>query len=201
MNNMEISKILIEWGINIQTDNDMFDCLTSTYPQNCYYIDRFPLLVKSFHKYEQEELYYKKVLDKEVSKELFIIEELKFVNVLKKLWLYNQVYAQTDLAEIPNDKICNMLNENIDIIKGLKKNAESSKDNPMILDNVNHLELLAKLSIKEGVYSKIFFLDQKFIVIAYGMCFQLYLHDLSSLQLLKTITSTEGLYLRPYISE
>lgn len=198
---MEIDEILIGWGINNQNENDIFEFLASTYPEHCYYIDRFPLLVKSFEKYEQEELYYKKVLDNEVNEEFFTIEESKFVNVLKKLWLYNQVIVQTNLLEIPHENIINVLNSNSCTNYSIKEIIKNMKSDTTILENVSHLGLLVKLAVRESVYSKMLFIDQKIIIIAYGMCFQVYMHDLSSLQLIKSIVSTEGLYLRPYISE
>jgi cyclophilin family peptidyl-prolyl cis-trans isomerase len=166
---MKIIETLISWGINIQKEDNIFDFLTLNYPQQCFYIDRFPLLVENFEKYEKEELYYEKVINNEVSEEFFMIQESKFVNVMKKMWLYNEVLFQTELLEVPND-----------------------------IKNGKQLDSLIKLAVRESAYSKMFFLDQKIIVIAYGMCFQVYLHDLSSLQFINTIVSTEGLYLRPY---
>jgi hypothetical protein len=166
---MKIIETLISWGINIQNEDNIFDFLTLNYPQQCFYIDRFPLLVENFEKYEKEELYYEKVINNEVSEEFFMIQESKFVNVMKMMWLYNQVLVQTELLEVPND-----------------------------IENAKHLDSLIKLAVRESAYSKMFFLDQKIMVIAYGMCFQVYLHDLSSLQFVNTIVSTEGLYLRPY---
>lgn len=198
--NMELNKILLEWGIDNQNVDDFFEYLTSTYPKHCYYIDRFPMQIKSFGKYEQVELYFKKVINNEASKEFFKMEELKFVNVLKKLWLYNQVLMQTNLLELSNDEI-NMFNENKSVIINLKKNIKNSKNDTITIEKVSHLDLLIKLSIREILYSKILFLDQKIFVIAYGLCFQVYLNDLSSLDILKTVVSTEGLYLRPFESK
>jgi hypothetical protein len=198
---MEIIDTLISWGINTQNENDIFDFLTLTYPQHCYYIDRFPLLVKNFEKYEKEELYYEKVLDKNVSKESFTIQESKFVNVMKKMWLYNEVLVQTDLFEVPDEKIVRVLDENNSTMFSLKEMIISKKSDTTILENAIHLDFLIKLAVRETVYSKMFFLDHKIMVIAYGMCFQVYMHDLSTLQFIKTIVSTEGLYLRPYISD
>lgn len=198
--NMELNKILLEWGIDNQNVDDFFEYLTSTYPKHCYYIDHFPMQIKSFEKYEQVELYFKKVINNEASKEFFKMEELKFVNVLKKLWLYNQVLMQTNLLELSNDEI-NMFNENKSAIINLKKNIKNSKNDTIIIEKVSHLDLLIKLSIRESLYSKILFLDQKILVIAYGLCFQVFLNDLSSLNILKTVVSTEGLYLRPFESK
>jgi len=198
---MCINSIFLEWGIDIQNDIDFFEYLTSTYPQHCYYIDRFPMLIKSFEKYEQEEVYFKKVINQEESNKLFFMEELKFINVMKKLWLYNQVFVHSNLLELSDDEIIAVLNENNSNIITLKKFMKNSNNDTIILEKVRHLELLIKLSVRESLYSKILFLDKKILIIAHGMCFQVYMHDLSSLEFLKTVVNTEGLYLRPYECE
>ncbi|SHE89337.1 hypothetical protein [Caloramator proteoclasticus] len=197
---MKIEEIMMELIGNYNNDCDDFELLTSLAPENCYYIDRFPLIVKSFEKYEQVELYYKKVINDNALIESFRIEELKFVNVIKKLWLYSDLIVQSNLLEESYGTINSILEGSSEYITNLKKNMENSGDDAITIENVNHLDLLVKLAVREIVFSKLLFVDLKILIIAYGLCFQVYIHDLNKLQFLNKIISTEGLYLRPFMS-
>lgn len=197
---MGIKTILNQWGIIIPNEYDRFEYLCSIQPENCYFIDRFPLLIKDFEKYQQEEIFYDKVLNKEISEETFKSEEAKFVNVIKKLWLYNPVFLETNLLEIENKTVEKIfVPEHSVIINSLKDMLRQSRDRSISLEDSAYLDLLIRLGTRETVYSTLAFLDYKMVVIGYSMCFQVYLNDLSKLQLIKEIVSTEGLYLRPYI--
>lgn len=196
---MKIEEIMMELIGNYNNDCDDFELLTSLAPENCYYIDRFPLIVKSFEKYQQVELYYKKAINDNTLIESFRIEELKFVNVIKKLWLYSDLIVQSNLLEESYGTINSILEGSSEYIANLK-NMENSEDDAITIENVNHLDLIVKLAIREIVFSKLLFVDLKILIIAYGLCFQVYIHDLNKLQFLNKIISTEGLYLRPFMS-
>lgn len=198
---MQITDIIRSWGANINNDDNIFECLTSIAPQKCFYIDRFPLLIEHFEKYAQEELYYKKTINNKNLIDLFKKEELKFINIMKKIWLYNTALIQTNLIESLNDINNGPLNGNDLSFRNIEKIIKNSMDNAMIIEGTNQLDLLVKLSVREILYSELVFLEQKILVIAYGMCFQLYVEDLSIIHLLSKIISTEGLYLRPYSND
>jgi len=51
-----------------------------TPPRNCYFIDYFPLSVKDFEKYQQVEIYYDLVLNKEMSEDTYKAEGRKKTN-------------------------------------------------------------------------------------------------------------------------
>lgn len=196
---MKFEEIINMWEIDMQEGNDIFESLIFKAPQHCYYIDRFPSKIESFEKYKQEELYYQKVIDKKIARDDFEKEEAKFLNIMKKLWLYNSVYFQTNILEVSESSYRSVIKE-----KDTNINYQSMKSsllNFKVIEKVDYIDLLMKLSIRECVYSKLLFYEQEILVVAYGMCFQVYFHNLSSLKFVEKVVYTEGLYLRPYIKK
>lgn len=196
---MNFEEIINMWGVNIKNDIDLFETFSLRNPRHCYYIDRFPLRIKSFEKYEQEELYYQEVIDKKIDKDIFKKEEAKFINIIRKLWLYNQLYVQTNISEVSENSFSKTIEGNDTNLN--YRSLKSTLINSKVIKKVNYLDLLMKLSLRECVYSKLLFFEQEILLIAYGMCFQVYFHNLSTLEFVKKVVCTEGLYLRPYIEE
>jgi len=194
---MEINNIFNEWGIHIPVDQDRFEYLFLSEPENCFYIDRFPLLINDFGKFEQQEISYDKVVSHETPLDIFKAEEIKYVNIIKKLWLYNQIIVETNFLQVDDKTLKNYLENENDII-GLRNILQQTQDN-IVLENSNNLDLLVRLGTKEKVYSILVLLDFKMVVSLHSTCFLVYLKDISKVQLIKEIACTEGLYLRPYL--
>lgn len=197
---MEVKDILNEWKLDNSKDENIFEYLEAVKPNNCYFIDRFPLLIDDFNKYQQEEIYYEKVLNKEISKEYYQSEERKFINVIKKLWLYNNVIIDTNFLDIKFNNVKRYIEaSDSNTIYNLQRKLYQLNSEFFTLDDIEELNLLVKLGMREQVYSIFTFLDYGIIVETYGMCFQVYLNDLLNLEITKNIICTEGLYLRPKI--
>ncbi|MHB8124956.1 MAG: hypothetical protein ACYDEJ_04810 [Desulfitobacteriaceae bacterium] len=194
---MGIDNIFSEWGIHIPVDQDKFEYLFLSEPEKCFYIDRFPLLINDFKKFEQQEISYDKVVSHETPLDIFKAEEIKYMNIIKKLWLYNQIIVETDFLQVDDKTLKNLL-ENENDITSLRNTLQQTQDN-IVLENSNYLDLLIRLGTKEKVYSTLVLLDFKMVVSLYGTCFPVYFKDISKVQLIKEIACTEGLYLRPYL--
>ncbi|HVI42229.1 MAG TPA: hypothetical protein VM577_16370 [Anaerovoracaceae bacterium] len=94
---MNIKGILKTWGINITDDNiGIAEYLYESRKQNCFYIDKLPLTVAkdNANKFDQVDIFYQEVLDGKANKEDFLLTEMRYRNVLTKLWLYNGLFVE-----------------------------------------------------------------------------------------------------------
>ncbi|ADL51064.1 hypothetical protein [Clostridium cellulovorans] len=197
---MKLEQVFKQWGYEVSDEFRDFDYLCSREPEKCFYIDRFPQLINDFNKYQQEEMFYEQVKNNKISEKRFYAEELKFINILKKLWLYNSVIGETNFCEIEDKIIKEALNYGSDNNMNLfKDKLMRGKEQSFTLEENNLLEIIAKLGVRECVYSTLIFLDYKIVINVYSMCFQVYIDDLSKLSLIREVICTEGLYLRSYI--
>lgn len=194
-------EVLKEWGLRIESDdNDVFEFLNKKYPERCYFIDTFPAAINNSEKFYQVELYHQNVRDKIIPKNIFEAEEHKFIEVIKKLWLYNKVLIQTSIDERKRIGIIKATGKNRHSFMKLRKSIKEAKRDVLVLKNVKHVEMFTKLGARGAVYSIMLFSKHKFLIATYNMCFEVYLHDMSSFELLNNIVHTEGLYLRPFSS-
>lgn len=194
---MTLKELFNSWNV-IDTSNDdlIFDQLCSTNPGNCYFIDRFPVRVESFEKYSQLEVFYDSVLDGNLSEEIYLREEEKIKSILKKLWAYSSLEAKTDLAYVEDKKIINVIDAGkITFVEELRRMAEEEL---FVINNVNHLDTLIELGLRDRVYSCFAFSDLKIIAWIKGFTVLLYIVSLEKKDFIEKIVCTEGMYLRPY---
>lgn len=153
-----------------------------------YLIDILPKKVFDQHKFEQYEIAYD-FINKCKKQNVFFDEENKFIKVLKKIWLYNKTKAF-----IFECKCENLFTDEQDIktLDLIKKNENKTK----FITDIDELELLTKLGVREKLYSILVFEDMEIICwIGNGLNCSMYFNQTSSIELIKKIATTEGLYL------
>ena len=194
---MTLKELLNSWNvIDISNDDFVFEHLCSTNPDNCYFIDHFPVRVENSEKYSQLEVFYDSVLNGDLCAETYNKEEEKIKNILKKLWAYSLVEVETNLAYVENEKILNVIDKNkIPFVDELRTMVG---ERLFTVDNVNHLDTLLELGLRDRVHSCFVLSDMKIIAWTNGLIMLLYIVNLKIMDLVEKIVCTEGMYLRPY---
>ena len=188
-----ISNILNKWGINITEDVYFAEFLKDHYPHNFFYIDQCPFKVGKKH--AQIDVFYQLVLDRQISKSEFLNIEMKYRNVITKLWLYNNVYVESNLKDLQ------LRNKRKKIDKPFVKQL------PLLTNHFDHnefievteksdLELLIQLGIRDIAYVMFYFADYDLIIIPSWSCFIIYFNNCDKIDVVNKIITTEGLYLR-----
>lgn len=198
---MIIEEILCSWKKNILIDDDAYfwDILFKMYPQNCYVIDQYPMVVEDNEKYKQLEIFHAAVLNGEISVDIYKKEEDKLKNVMRKLWAYNLLKVETNIIEKSNSSVVQAINpQKLYLIDELKNRITN---NDLTIDNVEYLDLLVELGARERVYSCFVFHDFKVIAVTNALDMPIFIADLNMKALIEKIVTTEGLYLRPYIEK
>lgn len=79
-----ILSILGKWGINIPEDKDYVEFLRNYNQNNFFYIDQCPFAAGDKH--SQVDMFFQEVLDGTLSKHKFMSLELKYRNIVTKIW-------------------------------------------------------------------------------------------------------------------
>lgn len=188
-----ILSILKKWGIDIPQGVDYLDYLKQTNPNNFYFIDQCPFSVGEKH--SQIEMLFQEVLEGKISKSSFLSLEKKYRNILTKLWLYNDLLVESNILDIK------VKNKSKKIDKQYLKLFPKLYDMFTKSDFINilereQLELLVQLGVRDIIYAAFYFKDYELIIVPSWSCFVAYFNDLSKIEIVKEIVTTEGLYLR-----
>jgi|LSQX01.2.fsa_nt_gb hypothetical protein len=194
---MTLKELLNSWNvIDILNDDFAFEHLCSTNPDNCYFIDRFPIQIENSDKYSQIEVFYDSVLNGDLCVEIYNKEEEKIKNILKKLWVYSLLEVETNLAYVEDEKITKVIDTSkMPFVNELRKMVGEKL---FTVDNVNHLDTLLELGLRDRVHSCFVLSDMKIIAWTNGLIILLYMVNLDNKNLVEKIVCTEGMYLRPY---
>lgn len=174
---MNTEQFLYDCGIVLPKVEFIPEYLIDTYSDDCFFIDWLPMNVskENAHKFDQlEDDYYEKTKG-------------KFLNILKKLWLYDNVYFDSELIyEIePSDKISeSLLQEFNELIKSTK------------ISKSSQLELLIDLSYRNIIDISLVFEQFQILITPSWSCYFTFIKDSSYKKFLEEIVRTEGLYLR-----
>ncbi|WP_368488328.1 hypothetical protein [Clostridium sp. BJN0013] len=153
-----------------------------------FLIDIFPKKILDADKFSQYEIVYDSLID-DKNQSSFLVNENKFINLLKKIWLYNKTKAFVFECN------CENLFKNSDDIKYFKSIKDSENETKLI-NNVYELELLIKLGMREKLYSILVFEDMEIICwLGNGLNCSLYSNKEGSMGLMEKMATTEGLYL------
>ncbi len=194
---MTLKELLNSWNvIDILNDDFAFEHLCSTNPDNCYFIDRFPIQIENYDKYSQIEVFYDSVLNGDLCVEIYNKEEEKIKNIFKKLWVYSLLEVETNLAYVEDEKITKVIDTSkMPFVNELRKMVGEKL---FTVDNVNHLDTLLELGLRDRVHSCFVLSDLKIIAWTNGLIILLYMVNLDNKNLVEKIVCTEGMYLRPY---
>ncbi|QSZ27679.1 hypothetical protein ACETAC_01885 [Aceticella autotrophica] len=168
---------------NINIEN-FFEQLEKIIDEDKYYlIDILPTTVLDPDKYQQFELIWD-YLDDYRKRDIFLTEENKFINIFKKMWLYNKTKAY--IYE------CNREDLFIKIYNSIKENENKTK----YITDIDELELLIQLGTREIVDSILVFEDIEIICwLGNGLNCAVYFNKQEVIKLIKEMANVEGLYL------
>ena len=186
--------ILSEWGIDIPKDTWCFEYLQKYFPNKFYYIDKIPYIVTNIKKYDEIDIYYQEIIrDKSLKKDFYKVEN-QYVEVLKKLWIYNDTYAKIDISNF-NSKIAK---KQIDksLRYCLKRLINGTLKEHFKISTLDELKLIIQLAMHDVVYVEFLFKDFQIFLMSTFSCFAIYFNNKSMINDIKKIINTEGLYLR-----
>lgn len=194
---MDIIQILNDWGILIPNEEWFMEYLCNNKKENIYYIDKFPLKVgnQNADKFDQMDIFYQEVFLGEASKDDFLNIELKYRNIMNKLWIYNNTFIEFIISEKcfakPSEIIDNKyikylpLLNNTSYIEGLSE-----------ITQKDEMEFWVQLGIRD-IGNMIFYLkNYQAIIMPSGSYFIVYLNDAKFYTYIKDIVFSEGLFFR-----
>ena len=117
---MKTIEILSEMNIHFDEATDsLFDYILEC--KKITTLDMFPKVIHNSRKYQSVEVFYQRVLDRNMKKQEFINIEKRFIDFVMSLWLYNETYVATrDISPVifyfRNSKIMLLLNGCIGLI-------------------------------------------------------------------------------------
>jgi hypothetical protein len=104
--------------------------------------------------------------------------------------------VETNLAYVEDEKITKVIDTSkMPFVNELRKMVGEKL---FTVDNVNHLDTLLELGLRDRVHSCFVLSDMKIIAWTNGLIILLYMVNLDNKNLVEKIVCTEGMYLRPY---
>lgn len=99
---MKTIEILSEMNIHFDEATDsLFDYILGC--KKITTLDMFPKVIHNSRKYQSVEVFYQRVLDRNMKKREFINIEKRFIDFVISLWLYNETYVDICSSEIFNN--------------------------------------------------------------------------------------------------
>ncbi|UYZ13761.1 hypothetical protein A6764_01890 [Brevibacillus sp. WF146] len=175
------------------------DLIFSRFPEQSFLLDRFPKRIADNTKFASLNLSFSEVEDNPVLKSSYTNEEQKFIRVFQLLWAYDNAWVETSLRYENTERIKEVLqNEKKEnrIITVLEKLNKNDSDN-LKIEELADLEVLLELGLRETV-SSVFVFEKMQVCIwsNFDLNMPMFIGNSESLEILRTIITTEGLYLR-----
>jgi len=189
--------ILNDWGISTPQDHWYPEYLQEHYPENFFFIDKFPFIVspKNARKFDQVDVFYQEVLQGKADNKDFVFVENKYIEVITKLWLYNDVFVEIDISDVKIEKIEKQIDKSLHhCLKSLLK--KYTKTSCLKITKKNELKLLVQLACRDVFYVAFCFKNFQILAMSTFSCFALYINDLTKKSGVEKIVNVEGLYLR-----
>jgi len=198
---MNIYKILKNWCLFIpELECSPYDCISylrDNEKKSLYYIDKLPLSVgiENAYKLDDVDILYEQVIRGKASKHDFVQTEIKYINTISKLWIYNKTFVEFVLPDLyiekPNFIVDNKYKKYLTILDDSRKTS-----NLLEIKKKDELEFWLQLGIRDAISVAFYLEDYKAIIVPSWSCFIMYLHDIKYYQIIKDIVISEGLFLR-----
>lgn len=181
-------------GITTNSIDDLFDKVLDA---EGYNLDLFPFLISNAEKYNQVEVFFQKYLDGNLSKKEFLRNENKYHQLVKTLWLYNDVYTfvgstKEYVREFRHIRGMRKLLRQID--KYIPPRNEESNF-LYLVSSCNDLLALSTIATREVCTVFFFFMDYKIIIMLQGCNGIVYFTDEKCKDMLKDVIKANQLYL------
>ena len=188
-----MKKIFSDNSMNI---SDKIEYLSSNKSVSTYYIDRFPLASSNFDKFDQMNVFYQEVLEGKIKSDTFLDIEMKYQNVMNKLWLYNDVFVTFSGFSKKYALLSKIMDKEYQKYLDMFKNKNFS-GKAFEITGKYELEFWVQLAFRDAT-DAIFYLKnyQAIIVPNYDCVFNIYLGTNNYYSVVKDIVVSEGLFLR-----
>ena len=188
---------------NSTTLLECFDQVAGRFPARCFFVDRFPLQIRSNEIYRQLAIFYDAARRGDVPKWEYEREEDRFRRTVARLWAYSPVTVQSTL---PYENLAAaataLKGQQTTRLKALAKDLAASENGLLSLNTWRDLNILLKLGLRERAHSVLVFHSSKIMMwTSQDLVIPVYCGSLEWRQHLQQICLTEGLYLRPMLEE
>lgn len=191
--NLFIKDIFNKWGIDLPNDEFLLEYLQKEYPDNFFFIDRFPFAAGMKH--GQVDIFYQNAMNKKADNKTYIDMEKKYIKTIILLWLYNEVFLFSDIKDIAIKKAKKKIDyKYYSIYKNIIKKDIINENNP--IRQKEELEMYVQLATRDLINVIFYFKGYEMIIVPLWSCYGVYLNDISVKNTLEKIVNTEGLYLR-----
>lgn len=194
---MTIKSLLHQWNVSIPEDIYLFDYFLENKRSNCFFIDKLPLTVskENGNKFDQIDIFYQEVLEGKADKADFLQIEIKYRNVMTKLWLYSELYVELDVETVNKSIINDVVEPKYQkILTSLFEKSQELKTIEIL--EKDELEFWVQIGIRDVAFPIFHFMDYQLLLTPSWSCYVAYLHEPSKFQIIKDIAMSEGLFVR-----
>ena len=172
--------MLKTWGV-IKSEqeiscSDIPEYLLKNYPSKCFYVDFFPEVINKENAYKHDQ----------IEEKVYNLEYDRMYNVLLKLWVYDNLYFESELLSS-----IMRLKKNFFLRRKLLKNLITN-----CIEKEDTLRTLMNLNRNDIIDIALAFEKNHIIIVPSWSCFFLFVEDDLSLSLIRDVLATEGLCLR-----
>lgn len=191
-----INNILASWNLDFKSDEYIFDYLIKKCKQKCFYIDKFPLSIPDYYryKYDQVNVFYQEIVDKNKDKEQFANIENRYKYVIHKLWMYNDIYIEYDPSCLISAKARDYIDLEYNEYLTLLENKMDCQEHKII--NIKELDFWIQVGIRNVAFPIMYFNKWEFILSPCWSCYIGYLNNSLYYKKIDDIVVSEGLFVR-----
>lgn len=196
---VETSKQINEFQEDMISIQEQFE---NTRPEQVYLIDSFPAPIR-YPASEVLEIYYDHKQKGPIKDGYYLQQEERFIEVMKRLWAISPVFIQTDLhtrldfIKVPIEELKkNLTGHKANLLNRIIKETKQHQDNLFAFEQFEEINLIARMSLREKISSCFVFPDIRVIIWTNSLAFKIYIYEKSNKDLIQTICTTHGLYLR-----
>ena len=191
---MTLDDILKRYSISIPKEKYTLEFFLENSEYKVYHIDFLPKTVEC-KKYDDVNVYYEEARHDSVLKKRYMYIEKRFVNVMIKLWLYGDVFVNIDDVYVPDRKIKKYIEKRHTKYVSLAVEKDTFDDFTEVkkIEEMDFYSILSTRDIANVIY---YFEQLKLLVFTNWSCFTAVFLQEDSLELIKCIVASEGLFLR-----
>ncbi len=146
---ISITNILDDFNLGSIDANTYIESILES--NEFYNLDLFPKVVSNYKKYTAVEVFYQKVLDREITVKEFEKNEQKYHQLIKTLWLYDDMYIalSNDATSIFNSSYARTIKKKLKNAKKFLVNIANDKNNAYLIDTYEMLNTVLYIGTRE----------------------------------------------------
>lgn len=180
-NNSFFNDILFDWN-TILIDEDIVDVML----ERGMIVDIYPFRIEDSEKNYQVEVFYRKFVEKNISKTSYLNYENKFLSFIKLLWIYNSTDVFYDLIFDKHFK------------KSLRKyRFKRCNQDSQIINNISklgELQFLSALALREAGYMFLHLKNWNVLVMINGFSMLVLCKDCKTNEIIRNLSNSCGLF-------